>query len=199
MYEAAGDSRIAHLLFSICVHAEPHTLAIYLKQTGGLKGESLEMMQLELQRLLDPAGIHVIWKDFGARKAGEDFDFVVVGSIAGSCLPGENKPVQTIAAVHSLVSLADTAVSDNHILPFFKVDCSRLMSLLGRKVGGPIIGRALARVIGHELYHILARTMEHRDTGIAKAIFSAKDLFTAGFDFDMVSLARIRSLSIARL
>ena len=162
-----------------------------------MNDESREMMQFELQRLLDPAGIRVIWKDFGARKTGEDFDLVVVGSIAGSCLPGENEPVPPIAAVHSLVSLADTAVSNNHILPFFEVDCSWLRRILGSKAGRPLMGRALARVIGHELYHILARTTEHGDTGIAKAIFSAEDLSIAGLDFDMISLARMRSLSIA--
>ena len=182
---------------SICVHAEPRTLAIYLKQAGGLNGESREMMQFELQRLLDPAGIRVIWKDFGARKTGEDFDLVVVGSIAGSCSPGENEPAPTISAVQPLVSLADTAVSNNHILPFFEVDCSWLRRILGSNAGRPLMGRALARVIGHELYHILARTMEHRDAGIAKAIFSAEELSMARFDFDLISLARIRSLSIA--
>ena len=54
------------------------------------------------------------------------------------------------------------------------------------------LGRALARVIAHEIYHIVGETTDHQYSGVAKASFSVRDLLTARFDFDMASLARMR-------
>jgi hypothetical protein len=61
-----------------------------------------------------------------------------------------------------------------------------------------MVGRALARVIGHELYHILARTCQHPNAGLAKAAFSLDDLTAPGMNFDATSLGRISRASIAK-
>jgi hypothetical protein len=66
--------------------------------------------------------------------------------------------------------------------------------MLGNESTLAMGGRALARVIGHELYHILARTSQHPAAGIAKAAFSISDLTMPGLDFDPDSLL---DLSIA--
>jgi hypothetical protein len=61
-----------------------------------------------------------------------------------------------------------------------------------------MIGRALARVIGHELYHILASTCQHPNAGLAKAAFSLDDLVAPGMNFDVTSLGRMSKVSIAK-
>lgn len=174
-----------------CVCAEGRSLALYLKDSGGLTAESTEVMRSELRRLLDPAGIDVTWRDFTELRTGQGFDLVVVGSIGGSC--ASEVDFAQKSDPHGLVHLADTSISENRILPFFVVDCSRVRRVLGDETGPPAIGRALARVIGHELYHILTKTATHGRAGIAKAVFSAHDLVGPGFDFDSRSLAQIRS------
>ena len=44
--------------------------------------------------------------------------------------------------------------------------------MLGRHINSSVLGRALARVIAHEIDHIVAGTPDHQETGLAKAIFS---------------------------
>ena len=44
-------------------------------------------------------------------------------------------------------------------------------------------GRALARVLAHELYHIFANTMHHGSMGVAKESYSVQDLLTDDFQF----------------
>jgi hypothetical protein len=178
-------------LFSVFAQAENRTLALYMAPPRGLDNESLDVMRAEVQRLLAPAGLDIVWKTPGERKAGEDYELVAVASFDGSCSAPEAAPAP------STVSLADTAISDGRILPFFHVDCPRILQLLGAQVESPLLGRALGRVIAHELYHIVARTAEHHDNGVAKAVFSIRDLKNPQFEFDAWSLDQMRPPSIA--
>lgn len=177
-------------LFSLTVHAENRTLALYAGPTHGLNAESSVAMHAELQRLLTPAGIGVAWKTLADRQIAEVFDLVAVVSFDGSCSPAG--PVPPISAV----SLADTSISDGRVLPFFHVDCTRLIQMLGSQIEAAAFGRALARVMAHELYHIVGRTAEHQDTGVAKAVFSINDLKNPHFEFDAWSLERMRPPSM---
>jgi hypothetical protein len=52
--------------------------------------------------------------------------------------------------------------------------------------------RALGRVIAHEIYHILAQTTEHDESGVAKAAFSLEDLMVDGFAFNPAGLQRLK-------
>ena len=69
--------------------------------------------------------------------------------------------------------------------------------MLGRSPDAQVLGRALARVIAHEIYHIVAGTTDHHETGVAKAAFSARDLTGARFEFDNSSISRMRPSVVA--
>jgi len=183
---------MALLLFvSVCSQAETRTLALYAGSAQGLAAESRSAMRTELQRLLTPAGIEVSWKDIHDRKTGEDFELIAVASFEGSC--------STSATMSTPLTekLADTSITDGHILPFFRVDCSRVVQLLGSQVESAMVGRALGRVIAHEIYHIISYTAEHRDTGVSKAVFSARDLIDPKFEFDRWSIGRMAAPTVA--
>src|SRR5262249_35999411 len=141
---------------------------------------------------LAPAGLDVVWKNTAERRAGEDFELIVVASFKGSC-SGEASTVASAA-----VSLADTSISDGHILPFFRVDCVRLIQMLGPQADSSVLGRAIGRVVAHEIYHIVAHTTEHHYTGVAKASFSTHDLTASRFEFDSWTISRMRPSSVAR-
>jgi hypothetical protein len=164
---------------------------LYAGPARGLELQSAAAMRAELQRLLLPAGIEIVWKNSADHKAGENFEMLAVGLFDGSCSGAE-------PAVDALTSLGDTSISNGHILPFFHVDCARVIRLLGSHAEPAAVGRALARVIAHELYHIVAQTTDHHDTGAAKAVFSARDLTNALFEFDAWSVARMRPVSVVR-
>ena len=180
------------LCVSICAQAQTRTLALYTELPRGLDLESSAVMHEELQRLLAPAGIDVVWRRMVERKAGENFDLVAVTSFAGSCVADKAG-----SAAATTVSLADTSISDGHILPFFRIDCTRITAMLGSQVEPAVLGRALARVAAHEIYHIVAQTTEHQERGVAKAVFSVRDLTSARFDLDIWSIERMRPPSIA--
>jgi len=176
---------------AVCAQAQTRTLGLYAGSARGLNAESRLVMKAELKRLLEPAGIEIVWKDSAGRRSGEDFELIAVSSFEGSCSP--EGPAQIPASA----SLADTSISDGHVLPFFRVDCARLIQMLGRHIGSSVLGRALARVIAHEIYHIVARTADHQETGVAKAIFSAQDLTDSRFEFDSWSILLMRPSSVA--
>jgi hypothetical protein len=181
------------LFVSTAVQAQTRTLAVYAGTVPGLAPEAGFSMQAELQRVLRPAGLDIVWKDIADRKAGEDFELVAVASFEGSC--STRQP----AAAPMHVSLADTSISDGRILPFLRVDCTHIVQMLGAHPKSALLGRAIARVIAHELYHIVAHTTEHHDAGVAKAVFSNTDLMSPRFEFDAWSLNRMRPMPVATI
>jgi hypothetical protein len=171
---------------SACPSAQTRTLALYSAPPRGLDLEAALVMHAELQRLLQPAGIDVVWKSLADRKAGETYDLVAVTSFGGSCAADEG------ASTPAAASLADTSIVNGHILPFFRIDCTRVVGMMGRHVEPAVLGRALARIAAHEVYHIVGQTAEHQKIGVAKAAFSIEDLTATQFELDAPSLARMR-------
>lgn len=80
-------------------------------------------------------------------------------------------------------------MSDGQILPFTDVNCDRVREftqsgLLGFRSGEreERYGRALGRVLAHELYHIFANTTRH-GSGVAKESYNVQDLLSDDFQF----------------
>jgi hypothetical protein len=81
-------------------------------------------------------------------------------------------------------------VSDGQILPFTDVSCDRVREfvqsgLLAFRAENreEKYGRALGRVLAHELYHIFANTMRHGSMGVAKQSYNVQDLLADDFQF----------------
>jgi hypothetical protein len=81
-------------------------------------------------------------------------------------------------------------VSDGQILPFTDISCDRVREFTqsGLLAFRPEdreakYGRALGRVLAHELYHIFANTMRHGSMGVAKESYNMKDLLADDFQF----------------
>ena len=54
-------------------------------------------------------------------------------------------------------------------------------------------GRAVGRVLAHELYHIFANTLHHGSNGVGKGIYSVVDLLTRDFHFEERDYEALRS------
>jgi len=187
------------LCISLYAGAQSRSLALYAGEANGLDASAIQAAQKELRRLVAPTGVDVVWKDLTSRKSGEQFDEIVVMTFSGSCsdlaaslVPGSLQSPQMI--------LADSSVSDGHVLPFLRIDCGYLVQILAPTLRSlntsqrnDVLGRALARVMAHEIYHIVGETTAHQAKGVAKASFSVRDLTGGEFDFDSWSLAQMRS------
>jgi hypothetical protein len=189
------------MLCSVSLYAgtENRTLALYAGKANGLDLPAIQSAQEELQRLFAPTGIDVVWKDPGTRKSDDIFDRVVVMSFDGACFDAVNASTILKNTQDSRITLADASVSNGRVLPFFRVDCGYLFQLLGpylrpmnTQQRNVAVGRALGRVMAHEIYHIVGETTVHQSRGVAKESFSLQDLIGSKFDFDVAGLAQMR-------
>ena len=88
-----------------------------------------------------------------------------------------------------------TKIIDGRILPYVELDCNRVRATIlpdiereqavFREVA---LGRALARVLAHELRHALARTLTHREHGLARVSLASRDLLYGAYKLDASDL-----------
>ncbi|MFY9727215.1 MAG: hypothetical protein WAJ87_17085, partial [Bryobacteraceae bacterium] len=77
------------------------------------------------------------------------------------------------------------------ILPFAEVDCQRIRGFTQKQLltmpaedREKVYGRALGRVLAHELYHIFANTAAHSSSGVGKSKYTVQDLLSPKFQFE---------------
>ncbi len=172
-------------------------LLVYLNVDPAQTAKPLDYMKLELGRLMTTAGYRIEWRDATASRKETTSSKLLVVDLHGACgiLAGsrasEFTPVST--------RFASTAVSEGRVLPFSSVDCASLNSALAGPLAGEpgarrdyLFGRAVARVLAHEFYHVLLKTGDHSHEGITRPSFTVADLLTEHFEFEQSTLARLR-------
>jgi hypothetical protein len=140
----------------------------------------------ELGSIMTPLGLRFEWRDLrGARDEEPTIELAVI-SFKGHCDVAGLEP-------HSVSpgALGWTHISDGEILPFSDVDCDGIRGFLQRSLlmlpasgREEAFGRALARVLAHELYHIFADTTRHGSCGIGKEAYTVHDLLANDFRFE---------------
>jgi hypothetical protein len=138
------------------------------------------------------------WRAYDAMIFGETYADLVVVHFRGNCQDSpagaaSSKRPPDISPFRD-AALASSPVVDRVIQPFSIVYCDRVQSLVlpeverrGKNVeAGPLLGRALGRVLSHELYHILHQTRQHEKSGLAKSRLTGAQLIADGFDFEHV-------------
>jgi hypothetical protein len=127
------------------------------------------------------------------RRAEDHFSGLMVVRFHGQCsLEGETAPGFSGAA------LGFTHSSDGQILPYSQLECDRIHSSIAAMLAGTtpperdsLMGRAMGRVLAHELFHVLADTGKHGQSGVAKPTYSGKELVADRFDFDRGDCKRL--------
>jgi hypothetical protein len=170
------------------------TLVVYL--SAGAAPSTLPFARREAESLMQSAGYAVEWRDSRDRR-GDAANLVFV-ELTGNCA-APSSPFPATVAVEPGRSLATTAVQDGAVLPFTRVDCAALRGVLAPALDREaparrafLLGRAMGRLVAHELYHALARTRDHAASGIGKPCFSAADLVSERFEFEAVAINRLR-------
>ena len=183
------------LIAAPAAFAESQTLTLVISPEALESNPTLEEMKRETARLVSPAEYSFAWLPKGQAALGDSFEQLVVVRFRGACRSrAENEPASMEAG-----SLAATAVSGGQVLPFVEVDCDRTRRLISPAIAGlpggardVLFGRALGRVLAHELYHVLAQTTDHKEQGVSKPCSRLADLVSTRFRFDPVSLGRMR-------
>ncbi len=169
-------------------------LTIYTRFTHSPSALSIAYMKTELDAIMLPFSLRLDWRSLEQGSGHENATDLVVVSFRGVCqadtLPHWNPSAGMLGWTH---------IADGQILPFADVDCDSIRRLMTASLAcaGPpererLLGRAMARVLAHELYHFLARTTKHASTGIAKASYSSADLAYGFLRFDEAQLRSVR-------
>jgi hypothetical protein len=142
-------------------------------------------LQDEVESIMAPIGFHFEWRDL-AKSAGHE----VSAELAVVAFKGRCDTAGLSARPRFEGALGWTHVSDGQILPFTDVSCDRVRNFLQAGLltfraeeREARLGRALGRVLAHELYHIFANTMRHGSYGVAKESYGIQDLLTDDFQF----------------
>lgn len=145
---------------------------------------AFQEMQRELAWAMKPLGYAPEWRDVKDGAEKDSFENLVMVGFNGRCsMEAPDLPGQTDGA------LARTHVSQGTVLPFSEVECDSIRASLhsaGRALAHKSdadFGRAMARVLAHELFHVLKRTRAHASDGIQKKSFSRSDLVAERLQF----------------
>jgi hypothetical protein len=147
----------------------------------------LEAMQDELAEIMAPAGVELEWRSVSTAKSAEVSVELAVVTFRGECEATDAEfPIMPIPG-----ALGWTHISDGAILPFSEIDCDgirRFLHLdlvrLRQQERDAAYGRAVGRVLAHELYHIFANTQAHGSEGIAKRSYTARELISPALQFE---------------
>jgi hypothetical protein len=140
----------------------------------------LKAMQSELQSILSGAGVSLDLRIKDELPPDPQFGDLLIFKMKGHC-GTEQLPIGAILDERG--PLAWTYSSDGEMLSFGEVACDRVRISLQRLFGpgsadmhSAVYGRALARVVAHEMYHMLANSSVHTKDGVTKSSLSAREL-----------------------
>ena len=142
-------------------------------------------MHREMDKLMLQASIRVEWRNLSDFVAGTEVHDLVLVKFRGNC---HIQP--TPVYLDERGPMAFTHTSDGEVLPFSEVLCDRVgvaaqSAMAGGEFGrrDELLGRALARVLAHELYHIKGKCNEHGRSGVARKALSGRELIAGTLDF----------------
>ncbi len=137
----------------------------------------------ETVAILTPMRQTIEWRSLAKVRPGEVATELAVVTFKGSC-----DLLQPLPRASRQRTLGLTHITDGAILPFSDIDCDRIRLFLDKELQhrrpadrDGIFGRAIGRVVAHELYHIFANTTHHATAGIARSAFTVKDLIKDSF------------------
>jgi hypothetical protein len=171
----------------------PPVLTVIFVFKGPYSRTSLKEMERESGLVLRSSGVRLDWRMLGENPHASYNDLVVM-TFKGACKFDPARPIHDEPG-----PLAMTHLVDGKILPFGEVDCDRVVSSARTAMSGSdyshadlLIGRALGRVVTHELVHMLTRSGEHGTEGVEKPALSGRQLIAANLRLSAFDIARLK-------
>ncbi len=152
-------------------------------------------MHRELTQMFDSAGLELHMHEDGPYIYLASTRHVLSVHFVGRCQPPRATAARGEAAV-----LARLAKVDGRLLPLVTVDCAAVAqyirpAMTGAELrqAGAVVGRALARVVAHEIYHWMTQRTAHGHSKLFSERISVSTLLDGGilFDPDEVQLLQV--------
>ena len=133
---------------------DPVPVTLYTKFESAVPLDIKAAIQQEVGLIMEPIGLAFEWRDLSQANGSDVSVELAVITFKGSC----NTAV-TDRHLANPGALGWTHISDGVILPFSDVDCDRIRGFLHRDLllrepsaRNGLFGRAVGRVLAHELY-----------------------------------------------
>jgi len=179
----------------------PAPIAVFMDFQEEPSPEAISVMEREISNIMKPSGLQFDWRMMKDRQAGESFRDLVVFTFKGHCQV-VGPTYDELGPLSPKQALAYTKISDGHILPFSDVECDTIRRYIGESVASAnpaerdaVLGKALGRVVAHEMYHMLASTKVHAEGGVARSFHTRKDLTAPEFHFSPRDSQLLRDLT----
>jgi hypothetical protein len=187
----------AALLAILCapvpiVAASAVTLVLQFDQAYSAR--SLDVMEREVALIVSESGVKVDWKLLADVRSSDSFEFLVVVRFRGACNMEPAPPLGDERGYYG-----KTYVTDGSVLPFSEVECDKISSSIRPAMSrgqwrdrDSILGRALGRVLAHELFHMLAKTQHHAGEGVTKSALSPAQLISGKLSMVSTDLEKLK-------
>jgi hypothetical protein len=153
-------------------------VTLVLQFDQAYSARSVDVMEREVASIVSESGIKVDWRLLSDVHPSDSFETLVVVHFHGAC---NMEPAPFSTDERHYYGL--TYISDGSVLPFSEVECDKISSSIRPAMSkrqwrecDSILGRALGRVLAHELFHMLTKTQHHADEGVTKSSLSAAQL-----------------------
>ena len=154
-----------------------------------------DALRAEVNAIMESAGLQFEWRSLADFHSETALVALVVAHFEGRC-----NAERLVMRDNQPGALGWAEIRGGAIVPFIHVDCTRVRTFLQIDLLGhrsyerdPLYGRALGRVLAHELYHVLAATPLHTAKGVTKEEFSAADLLAANFQLGKKETETLRT------
>jgi hypothetical protein len=153
---------------------------------------SVKEMKRETQAIVKNSGLHLDWQ-LRSEVGQKSFSDLVVVHFKGRCL---FQPAPYLYDERG--PLAFTYSTNGEVMPYSEVSCDKITATMRPAMHGSqfangdvLLGRALGRVVAHELMHMLTRSGVHGRDGVGKASLSGRQLIGSELPLERADIDRI--------
>jgi len=160
---------------------------------GSYSPAAIREMQREAGEIIKTSGIQLAWR-LRSEAADSTFNDLVVMTFKGTCI---FNPMPVV--VDELGPYALTRTAGGEVQPFGEVDCDHVVASLHNAMTSSdfakadlLLGRALGRVVAHELVHMLTKSRQHGKEGVEKAALSGRQLISESLSLSALDVDRLQ-------
>ncbi len=186
-------------LIAVSLFADPQPqprVTLLLQFENERSEQSVEAMKREVVKILKDADISFDFRVMSELGPDDTFSDLIVVKFKGTC-----KMETYLAPPDERGPLAWTHTTSTEVQPFSEVQCDKVRVSVRSamwagdvKRGDELLGRALGRVLAHEIYHIMAGARGHGSKGVAKTAISGAQLISNSLDMHPDELGKIKEL-----
>jgi hypothetical protein len=154
---------------------------------------AMKEMEREATQIIQTSGVSIDWRRRDNIQNAV-FNDLVVMTFKGSCTFDPAPPIYD-----ELGPYAVTRTANGEVQPFGEVDCDRVVNSVRTAMFGNdysradmLVGRALGRVVAHELVHMLTKSGQHAHDGVQRAALSGKQLISASLPLSAMDVDRLK-------